>query len=232
MGSLTSSDDCPTPPFKHSVPVYSLARAPLRRFSTKLAPILVNLCCQNTALKNPMLGFRADWTSFFSVEKSIVENQSHIISPILRRTWRTSRTIRSGDMKRVLQLLLVVLQVRIRAEEVFVGFHRIIGNGGPIERVIRPSNVPPGADREIQDSSFSQGLLQLQESIRIAQRDNKKIRAYGSKWSYNDLNYEVRERLHQDFIYLMCTCQKPHFLCYPSRYCRENTWWNRGTWPT
>jgi hypothetical protein len=77
--------------------------------------------------------------------------------------------------------------------ETWRSWHRpaSINVGGSFEKLFQAANTVELADGQfVQDVEFLSGLESLQEILAEAQVDGKRLRAYGSKWSTNNLPYD------------------------------------------
>jgi hypothetical protein len=78
-------------------------------------------------------------------------------------------------------------------ESYWKSWHRpgSINVGGSYERLFQAANNVELADGQfVQDVEFLSGLESLQEILAQAQVDGKRLRAFGSKWSTNNLAYD------------------------------------------
>lgn len=67
---------------------------------------------------------------------------------------------------------------------------KTIDVGGPYEKLFRPQNNASTIESKfVQSADFFSGLKDLINVVGLAQQDGKRVRAYGSKWSINDMAY-------------------------------------------
>ena len=76
--------------------------------------------------------------------------------------------------------------VRRRRKGEFLNFYRSINVGGDYDTIFKPGN---GIGGLIQDEEFLKGLVDLQNIVAQAETDGKRVRAYGSKYTMNNMLY-------------------------------------------
>jgi hypothetical protein len=75
---------------------------------------------------------------------------------------------------------------------VYVNWHKTPAVGGPYEHLFEPHNSDkalPASGQYTQDMDYATGLNALKRIVQKAGRDNKRVRAYGSRWSTTDISY-------------------------------------------
>jgi hypothetical protein len=76
-------------------------------------------------------------------------------------------------------------------DDVWQNWLKTVNVGGPAERIFLPTNNDADVDegKLVQNMEFISGLVELSQIIEQAQENGKRVRAYGSKWSVNDIAY-------------------------------------------
>lgn len=75
----------------------------------------------------------------------------------------------------------------------YVNWHRTPGVGGPYEQLWEPTNNKKAINLPVgkltQDQDYLTGLNALKHIVAQAGRDEKRVRAYGSRWSTTDISF-------------------------------------------